>query len=684
MLGKGSDRVGEQTGLAYAANTGGAIAGALAGGFGLLPALSALGAWRLVAWLLSGLAILTGVLVLRRRESFLAPAASVVLVVAIAVMLGAEGPTSAWRHSPIGVGRIPPTVTSSQNSWRAWMNTERRAVRWERDGVESTVALQGRVGWAFVVNGKSDGHVRIDAPTQVMSGILGAILHPGVKRAMVIGLGTGSTAGWLGAVPDIERVDVAELEPAILHVAEASAAANHDALHNPRVHVILGDAREVLLTSRSTYDLVVSEPSNPYRAGVASLFTQEYYQAIRDRLSEDGLFLQWLQAYAIDVPTTRTVYATVSAVFPEIETWELGANDLLLVASRRPLRYDMPRLRDRVAKEPFRAALLHTWRTTGIEGLFSHYVARGSFGRALAHLAGPSLNTDDRTVVEFAFARTARDFQGGSVTDVRDIARARGEHQPRLLDKHVDWERSTDEWIAFRASEGAEIRLHPQVTDAQRTRAYALVEFANARFPEVIGQWRSQPREPRGPTELAVLAVSNAELAEDAALVYIDQLRAFEPVEADAILARLRLRQGKLDQATDALVSSLTAYRSDLWPWPIMMNHALETAKELAQRHPPSVPALRRSLSEPFAGSMLDEARNEALLMLARSQELDASCADVLRPFEPYFPWILDLLAWRAQCYDLIHHAEAARAARELKEFTGAQPLVISDGLLGP
>src|SRR6185295_18178834 len=82
MLGKGNDRVGEQTGLAYAANTGGAIAGALAGGFGLLPALSALGAWRLVAWLLSGLAILTGGLILRRRESFLAPAASVVLVLA--------------------------------------------------------------------------------------------------------------------------------------------------------------------------------------------------------------------------------------------------------------------------------------------------------------------------------------------------------------------------------------------------------------------------------------------------------------------------------------------------------------------------------------------------------------------------------------------------------------------------
>src|SRR5678815_4960059 len=121
--------------------------------------------------------------------------------------------------------------------------------------------------------------------------------------------GTGSTAGWLGAIPDIERVDVAELEPAILHVAEMSAPVNRDVLHNGRVRIILGDAREILLTSHDRYDLVVSEPSNPYRAGVASLFTQEYYRAIGDRLADDGLFLQWLQAYAIDTPTTRTMYA---------------------------------------------------------------------------------------------------------------------------------------------------------------------------------------------------------------------------------------------------------------------------------------------------------------------------------------------------------------------------------------
>src|SRR5690606_27054065 len=118
-----------------------------------------------------------------------------------------------------------------------------------------------------------------DGGTQVMGGLIGALLQPEpVKRAMVIGLGSGSTAGWLGQLPTAERVDVVELEPNMKQVAAVCTPVNRDVLHNERVHIHVGDAREVLLTTPHRYDLVFSEPSNPYRAGVASLFTQEFYQ----------------------------------------------------------------------------------------------------------------------------------------------------------------------------------------------------------------------------------------------------------------------------------------------------------------------------------------------------------------------------------------------------------------------
>src|SRR6185295_13244297 len=191
----------------------------------------------------------------------------------------------------------------------------RHGIEWEADGVESAVAVSNRAGLAFVINGKVDGHIRADAPTQVMSGMLGAILHPAPKSALVIGLGTGSSAGWLGAVPELERVDVVELEPSIERVAKDCAVVNRDVMDNPKVHVIVGDAREVLLTTRERYDLVFSEPSNPYRAGIASLFTREYYREVQARLAKGGLFLQWVQAYDVDSRTVRTIYATLASVF---------------------------------------------------------------------------------------------------------------------------------------------------------------------------------------------------------------------------------------------------------------------------------------------------------------------------------------------------------------------------------
>ena len=210
-----------------------------------------------------------------------------------------------------------------------------------------------------------------------MRGLLGALSHPNPRRALVIGLGTGSTAGWLGAVPSIERVDVVELEPLILEVARACAPVNHDVLNNPKVHITIGDARETLLTTRDRYDVIASEPSNPYRAGIASLFTQEYYRAAADRLTDDGVFVQWVQAYEIDTPTLRTIYATLASVFPQVETWHTnpgrpragGLQTATHVSGERPRAADRRRAvqvgaRQRVARgrHPRAARALHRQR----------------------------------------------------------------------------------------------------------------------------------------------------------------------------------------------------------------------------------------------------------------------------------------------------------------------------------
>src|SRR6185295_456324 len=215
LLGRGREHVGKQIGLAYATNTLGAIVGSLAGGFGLLPLLSAPGCWRLVVWVLVALGLAAAAMAARADRRWF-PALSLGLLGTVALLaLRAQGPTAVWRHSPIGVGRVEAESTASPTALRAWMNDERRVVKWEADGVESSVALANDEGWAFVVNGKIDGSARGDAATQVMGGLVGGILHPNPKSALVIGLGTGSTAGWLGSIPGLDHVQVIEFEPVV-------------------------------------------------------------------------------------------------------------------------------------------------------------------------------------------------------------------------------------------------------------------------------------------------------------------------------------------------------------------------------------------------------------------------------------------------------------------------------------
>ena len=406
LFGRGRERVGRQVGLAYAANTIGAIVGSLAGGFGLLPWLSAPGVWRFACACLIALGAAAGALdFLRGVRRTLVPAIALTMVTIALLMT--DGPTALWRHSGIGAGRSGVDTIVSPNQLRSWRNGARRSIVWEGDGVESSVALAIQPsGYAFIVNGKSDGSARGDTSTQVMTGVLGAIVGANPRRSLVIGLGTGSSAGWLGAIPAMERVDVVELEPRILDVARACEAVNKDVLTNPRVHIAIGDARERLLTSSDRYDLIASEPSNPFRAGIASLFTREYYEAATNRLTPDGVFVQWVQAYEIDARTLRTVYATFASVFPYVETWQVGPDDLALLGATHPLGYTAQRLAERIEEEPYKTALRVAWHAVDVNGLLAHYLAGDRLARAISAVHGVELNTDDSNVVEFGFARS--------------------------------------------------------------------------------------------------------------------------------------------------------------------------------------------------------------------------------------------------------------------------------------
>ncbi|HJT81003.1 MAG TPA: fused MFS/spermidine synthase, partial [Chthoniobacterales bacterium] len=565
LLGSGRTRIGSQTGAAYAWNTIGALIGSLAGGFGFMPLFSAPGVWRLVVILLAVVALaaaLLGAFELRRLTRAIFP----VSVAAVAVgLLLATGPTAFWRHSQIGVGGLRQ-YHGSQNDMRELVNRTRRHILWQADGLESSVALADADSLAFVVNGKSDGNAKTDAGTQVMAGLIGAALHPNPQRAMVIGLGTGSTGGWLAAMPTMQRVEVVELERSILKVAEACEPVNHQALNNPKLNVIIGDGREILLTSKEKYDLIVSEPSNPYRAGVAGLFTREFYQSIERKLTDGGIFLQWMQTYDVDDRTVEIFYRTLGSVFPNIESWQTQEGDLLLMATREPISYDADKLRQRLSQEPLRSAMRSAWRGDGLEEFLGHYVANAEVSKAMRDLQPWPLNTDDRTVIEFAFARSVSATNVFDSASFRAAARVAGCDRPNIVDGNVDWDRVREAQLSSFVMLGSSEPMRNLLTEDERCRATAFVKYANGDLVGAIQHWRAQPSKPRTLAQLAMVAECLAEIGDSAAVKYIEQLSEILPLDANAIRAQVLIRQGRWAEAATLLEDFLRATHHDAWP----------------------------------------------------------------------------------------------------------------------
>lgn len=685
LLGSGRDGVARDVGQAYAWNTVGAIVGSLAGGFLVLPLLTAPGAWRACVIALVGLGIAALYLHGRRsRRGIYLPSAIVGLT--LAVLATAEGPTAVWRHSPIGAGRAGHvTQLETRNGLRKWMREQRYAVTWEVDGRESSIALHRLYDTAFIVNGKTDGSALGDATTQIMGGLLGAMLHGDVKRSMVIGLGTGSTAGWLGALPTAERVDVVEIEPAMEEVARALGAVNHDVLANPKVHIRHGDAREALLTSSEQYDLIFSEPSNPYRAGIASLFTRELYEAVRARLKPGGVFVQWLQGYDIDTESVRIVYATLGSVFGSVWSWRADVSDLLLIASAEDLPLDVATLRARMQREPYRTALMGVWRVDDPEGLLAHHLANPALGRAIAQGATDALiNTDDRNLLEFSMARALGRPSGYSAEKLRRLAEKRGMSRPPLTG-NVAWDRVADERMTMTmARDGKPPALDVTAMSASSRHRYtAFRAWAAGRDDRVLEAWSRLGRPPRSAIEHMVIADALASSGKrEQALALTTRLRELMPTEAMAIEARAAYYAGDQRAAFAALVAALTAYRADPWPAPELMLRVLEIAPELARRDRQKIEPLLQLLGEPFVTDSLRVHRQLYAVEIAALHPDVSHCVQALAPFEPHTPWERSFLELRASCYERAKSPLASVAKEELSLFVEDAALDVESGLL--
>src|SRR5262249_28769973 len=162
-------------------------------------------------------------------------------------------------------------------------------------------------------------------------GLLPVLLHPDARDVCIIGLGSGVTVDSALATGTVRHADVVEISPEVVEASAYFEKENGGALRSPVVRLIVGDGRSHLRLTTRRYDVIISEPSNPWMAGVAALFTREFFEAARLRLEPGGLMCQWAHTYDMSAGDLRSIVRTFHAVFPVATVWLAGGGDLLLI-----------------------------------------------------------------------------------------------------------------------------------------------------------------------------------------------------------------------------------------------------------------------------------------------------------------------------------------------------------------
>ena len=256
------------------------------------------------------------------------------------------------------------------------------------------------------VNGKVDASTGIDMLAQLSLAYFPRFLRPAARNLLVIGFGSGTTAGSSLLFPDA-RVTCCEIEPAVFAASQYFAAVNHSPEASPRFTLVLDDGRSYLQGTQEKFDLIISEPSNPWLAGISNLFTKEFYQTAKERLKDDGLLAQWVQLYDFATSDYALVMRTIMSVFPHVAIVLVNQGDTILLASQSPVAgtsQSVQAAQAAVNSSPDVQSDLTKWFGSAdvISLLMSHLVLEGEDLRGLAERDGERvLNSDLNMRLEF-------------------------------------------------------------------------------------------------------------------------------------------------------------------------------------------------------------------------------------------------------------------------------------------
>jgi hypothetical protein len=404
--------LGAVAGRLYAWNTLGSLLGALLGGYLLLIWLDLHHVFRIAMACVAVAASILSFLVLDRIPRVVSALALVSTLAAIALL-------PAWPIDRLAIGTfrtrkpVPATFHGADEFFERRSNT--KIIFYDDDPTSSVsvgAPIRQHENIALYVNGKPDGALVAEYPTMALIGLIPALIAESHERCFVIGLGLGVTAGELGALEGTRKVEVAEISRAVIAANPLFAAGNLGVPTNPKIEVIRGDAYRTLLRSTERYDVIASEPSNPWVAGVEMLYTREFLEAVRAHLAPGGVYGQWFHLYETDEEVLNLILRSYADVFPRVSVWYTGGSDLLMLGMEQGDRaLDVGALESRFRRPDFTAG----FNRAGIDR-FPQLLAHELIPLGTLHaeeLEGP-IHTLRRPTLSDLAARAF--FRGGPVT----------------------------------------------------------------------------------------------------------------------------------------------------------------------------------------------------------------------------------------------------------------------------
>lgn len=403
------EHIASSVGTVYSANTLGAIIGSVMAGFVLIPQF---GVEKTII-IATGVNMMVGaVMIFLQTEAKTAQKLTYTALGAIVFVAFLFNPYTAdkrtflFAQSARRALRDGYDVFSANAPWR--QTTERTKLVYYKDGPCSNVAVllfaQGdKVGtYSLLTNGCVDASDGADMSQQVLLASYPMLFRPHARRACIVGWGSGVTVAELLNFP-VTSVTAVELEPAVIEAAKVFDKFTHEPEKNPRVKVEINDGRNFLLATTQKFDIIISEPSNPWQVGVCNLFTKEYFHCVKDRLTPDGVLSLWLQLGEVSPESVKAVLSALSSEFPYCLAMASDQSNLAVLASRKPLAANYKEIEE-VFKNPYLTRSFDKANITTPQAVLARMLMSPQGLTYMVRNTKP--NTDDLNVLEYRIGKT--------------------------------------------------------------------------------------------------------------------------------------------------------------------------------------------------------------------------------------------------------------------------------------